>query len=539
MAADGRDLSPAGPGGLGPHVNIRETASRLCTGGRWGSMVLRARALWTAASVVLFALGLSGLLFDSVWVSTLALFWIVTVAASLCVVGAVWVMLVAHRSQSAELGVLGTATYVVSILPLVHGLTAPDVLYGPNDAVMVSVFLALPAAALAGSPLLAWRWPVGVAVLRAWRHWAGAWVILSTGVAAVLLIRPSGWPLPEPGSPGTIAVVAPWVAALMALSWRQLRLFHISGRVASLVASLGLVSIAASAMVWMGGPAFGVGWWLAHALDILGVLAVAVTLARSHDPGRSTAEILAPVVARDPIAALEVGLAPVVHRFVADLERKDQITRDHVVRVAELAMTAGQIMGLAPAQLRRLGLGALLHDIGKLEIPSEVLDKPGRLTDAEMDVMRTHTTIGASMVEAVPSLAEIAPLVGSHHERWDGRGYPRGLSGASLSVEATVISVCDAFDAMANTRQYRAGMGSDRAVAVLREHAGSQWSPTAVEAVIRAAARLNFATPRLDGVGRADARTLSGSVACGCGDALPVEVLAAMVPTPELSGTAH
>jgi len=234
---------------------------------------------------------------------------------------------------------------------------------------------------------------------------------------------------------------------------------------------------------------------------------------------RAVRDVLAPVLVAEPLAALELGLDPLVHRFVADLETKDRVTRDHVVRTAELAVRVGEQLQLGPCALRRLGMTAILHDVGKLNLPDQILIKPGRLTDTEFEIIRTHTVHGAQLVSASPALAEITDGVRGHHERIDGGGYPDGLAGDAIPHDARVVAACDAFDAMANTRQYREGMGHDKAIAILNEHAGSQWDSDVVAALVTVVRR-EPPTARasvLDGVGR---NAIEGvdehRIGCGC-----------------------
>ena len=447
----------------------------------------------------------------------MALFVIVTIAATLCLVAAAAVVVAGHRRGLAEVGLLGTGLLVVSILPLVHGLTAPGVLYGPNEAVMTSAFLSLPMAIGAWSPLALRRRSFGAWAARRWRAWCAAWTVSATGLAVTLLVRPHLAIVPT-GTPAWMwGAVVIQVAIMLVLSHQQLGLYRLSGKAAALVASLALVLLAATTLVWLGAPVFSVGWWLVHGLDIAGVLAGCSGVYRSHRLGRTTTDLLAPVLAHDPLVALEVGLSPVVHRFVAALEAKDPITRDHVVRTAALAVRVGQRVGLPAARLRALGLGALLHDIGKLETPDDLLNKPSRLTPDEYRTIQQHTVVGDAIVRTVPALVPIAPLVRGHHERIDGTGYPDGLRGEAIPLEARIIAVCDAFDAMANTRQYREGMGGERAAAILREHAGSQWDASIVEQVVALGEPGTNADAPFATVGR--------TVVCDCADALPDAVL--------------
>jgi putative nucleotidyltransferase with HDIG domain len=129
----------------------------------------------------------------------------------------------------------------------------------------------------------------------------------------------------------------------------------------------------------------------------------------------------------------------------------------------------GEKMGLASDQLKALERGALLHDIGKIGISDTILHKPGKLTEDEWKVMRTHPDIGARIVERIPFLQECMPVVRYHHERWDGSGYPLGLKGEDIPLFARIFAVADVFDALTSKRSYRKRSTPDEAVAYLRE----------------------------------------------------------------------
>jgi len=184
-------------------------------------------------------------------------------------------------------------------------------------------------------------------------------------------------------------------------------------------------------------------------------------------------------------------------------------------------------MGLRGRDLRKLGLTALLHDVGKLDIPAKIINKPGRLTEDEYNVMKRHAAFGQAMVETSPALADIGVFIRGHHERIDGNGYPDGRSGRAIPLISRIVAVCDSFDAMANTRQYRDGMGVEKALAILREHAGTQWDDEVVAAAERVIKRDPLpAVPALDAVGRHAEDLASHDLApVGC-DCLPTHALA-------------
>jgi diguanylate cyclase (GGDEF)-like protein/putative nucleotidyltransferase with HDIG domain len=166
------------------------------------------------------------------------------------------------------------------------------------------------------------------------------------------------------------------------------------------------------------------------------------------------------------------------------LEHKDAYTAEHAREVEQLAERVGARLGLPDAELRTVRYAALLHDIGKIGVPGEILSKPEALTDEEFEQIKQHTVIGARMLERIPFFEDVHPLVRSAHERWDGRGYPDALAASDIPLGARIICACDAFHAMTSDRPYRAAMPAVEAIAELRRHAGRQFDPTVVDAVV-------------------------------------------------------
>ena len=168
------------------------------------------------------------------------------------------------------------------------------------------------------------------------------------------------------------------------------------------------------------------------------------------------------------------------------LEEDDEYTGFHSRSVVSLSVAVADAMGLSSKQRRNVEFGALLHDVGKIAIPKEIINKPGPLTDDEWLVIKTHTVEGQKMLDRVGGLlSEVGQIVRSSHERWDGSGYPDGLSGDEIPVESSIVSCCDAFNAMTTDRSYRAAMSLDEALAELRANSGSQFAPRVVEALDR------------------------------------------------------
>jgi putative nucleotidyltransferase with HDIG domain len=168
------------------------------------------------------------------------------------------------------------------------------------------------------------------------------------------------------------------------------------------------------------------------------------------------------------------------------LEADDEYTGgEHTRGVVALALAVGVELGLDPRDQRQLEFGALLHDIGKLRTPDEIINKPGKLTPAEWAIIRQHPADGQAMLDRIGGvLTEVGLVVRHHHERWDGAGYPDGIRGEAIPIAARIICACDAYSAMTTDRSYRAAMPSDEAIAELWTCAGTQFDPRVVEAVV-------------------------------------------------------
>jgi putative nucleotidyltransferase with HDIG domain len=166
------------------------------------------------------------------------------------------------------------------------------------------------------------------------------------------------------------------------------------------------------------------------------------------------------------------------------LEHKDAYTAEHAREVEGLVQRVAVRLGLTGSELRTVQYAALLHDIGKIAIPTEILNKPAKLTDEEFELIKQHTVVGARMLERIPFFEKVHPLVRSAHERWDGRGYPDGLATGEIPLGARIICACDAFHAMTSDRPYRSAMPVTDAIAEVRRHAGRQFDPVVVDALV-------------------------------------------------------
>lgn len=175
------------------------------------------------------------------------------------------------------------------------------------------------------------------------------------------------------------------------------------------------------------------------------------------------------------------------HRAIASLvdtvNEHDTYTAGHSYRVADYVGFLGDLLGLPPKEVVKIKQAGLIHDLGKIGVPENVLTKKEPLTDAEFDLIKVHPVVGASILSHLPGSEELLPVVLHHHERWDGRGYPDGLSGTDIPLPARIILVADAFDAMTTQRPYGPVLSVEEALAELRACSGRQFDPRVVDAM--------------------------------------------------------
>ena len=217
--------------------------------------------------------------------------------------------------------------------------------------------------------------------------------------------------------------------------------------------------------------------------DLLAAADRALLLAKRTGKGRVA---VANPDAEEELARLQQSDASpaAVQALAAAIEARDNYTQGHSDEVVRLATGVAMLLGLTADAVERVGHGALLHDVGKLAIPHEILHKDGALNDAEWRVMAEHPVIGEGILRRLPQLAPLAPIVRHEHEHWDGTGYPDGLAGAQIPIGSRIILACDAYAAMTTERPYRRALGQDAAVAELRARAGTQFDPTVIDALL-------------------------------------------------------
>jgi putative nucleotidyltransferase with HDIG domain len=184
-------------------------------------------------------------------------------------------------------------------------------------------------------------------------------------------------------------------------------------------------------------------------------------------------------LAREPI--FSPAVQQIVESLASAIDVKDRYTKSHSQESSIYAEALGRACGLPEKQLELVKMAAKLHDLGKIGVPEQILRKPGPLNDEEWQIMREHPTLGAKILQPIESLSELVPIVQCHHERWNGSGYPAGLKGTDIPLEARLIAVIDSFHAIISERPYKKAMPVSYGLDQLRNQAGTNFDPDLIE----------------------------------------------------------
>lgn len=246
--------------------------------------------------------------------------------------------------------------------------------------------------------------------------------------------------------------------------------------------ALGSILIIQAQLGMQYGVKFHGTWWLYHVMLLVGFSGIGWGLFIEFARGISPMKAIEGLTLEDPIEQIQAGYTDSITSLAAALEARDGYTLGHGERVAALAVLIGQELKLSPEGLRAMYQGALLHDVGKIGVPDRVLHKVGRLSDDEFDFIKGHPARGESMLKAAFDGPTELAVIRHHHERLDGAGYPDGLAGNEIPLEARIAAVADVYDALRSARSYRPAWTPEEAQQHIRENSRTHFDPTCVTA---------------------------------------------------------
>jgi HD-GYP domain-containing protein (c-di-GMP phosphodiesterase class II) len=233
------------------------------------------------------------------------------------------------------------------------------------------------------------------------------------------------------------------------------------------------------------GVVWHLSWWYYHIVLLASMIVMVAGLVKQYAAAGSILQALQALFSIDPIERVTNWMSPSVRALIMATESRDPYTAGHNFRVTMYALRLAEFMQVEPEQLRALAQGAIIHDVGKINIPDAILNKPGKLTDEERTVIEQHPAKGYDMCKNLGFMTEELGIIRSHHERWDGRGYPDQLQGSQIPELARIVAVADVYDALTSNRAYRKAWTHEDAMQLLAEGRGSHFDPQCIDAWVQ------------------------------------------------------
>lgn len=450
-------------------------------------------AMAVAAPAVLFAIMQQVDQLNPRWVEPDFHFWIVSACTLLSAVIGAALALSVQSVRTTRTVFLALGFVAVAMIFATHGLGTPGVFVSgteyPYAAIISAGLSEVVGAFFIFLSVLPSRVPGARIVRDHGAHVLLAAFVLLTAYVGTMVFVPEFWRF--------IPTSTPWSATLASLTigmlgysawryWRAWKLTRLPGQFAMVAA---LVLLAESQLSMYYGVLWTASWWLYHGLMLAAFLTLIAGWAIEAARAKSLVVFSRAIELRDELDHVTVADPEALAALEAVMATKDEYTLHHMGRVAEYAVAIGREMHLDEATLEVVETAGRIHDIGKITVPDAVLLKPGRLTDDEFTQMKHHSTRGEHIARQSKVLAHVGRVVRAHHERFQGRGYPDGLAGNEIPLEARIIAVADTFDALTSTRVYRPSRPWSDAVAEVRRVAGTQLDPDCVDAFLRHLAR--------------------------------------------------
>jgi hypothetical protein len=421
-------------------------------------------------------------------------FWIVSAISILATVVAAALAIATVQIGLYRVLLLCLGFMSMGALFAVHGLTTPGILV-PNlfaffvdSAVAISAFLSLAVPAV----FFAVSYVPGLSRLeRRLPFWPAGWLVFLValglaGYAGIAIFNT--WSiarLPLSSPPFSTALTTCSIVLFFFSAIRQARSYRIAhlASQAYLIAAFVLLAGAAAAMLLF--PVWSVGFWYYHLLMLAAIALAFRALLFERAQGKTLRSVLEAALELEVSVDYEQFDVEVVAALVAAVEVKDRETQGHNRRVAELSVRIGHKLCMTASEQRALARAGLLHDVGKLGIPDAILHKHGALDESEWKVMKTHPEIGVGIMGRAGHFKRELLAVLYHHERMDGSGYPHGLIGEAIPIEARIIAVADTYDVLTSDRPYRKARSRADARRVVETEAGSHLDPKVVDALLK------------------------------------------------------
>lgn len=414
-------------------------------------------------------------------------FYIVSSVAILATFIAIAVGISGYRLRNSKVSFLSLAFISLAETFAVHGLSTPGFLMHATH---------LPGVAAQLSTLLAsiWLWlsslPSDSPLITKLSGFRGRlipiWTVSIGLLAVVVTLNPHLLDfIPLDRNPVNVIITLLVISLNLVTIYRYFQSYRYSRFPLQMAIIYSCCWIMVAQYIMVVGEKWQSSWWIYHFLLLAAMIIMLFGLYKQYSANKSLTLAIKALFTTDPLERITNCLSPSVRSLIVATEEKDPYTGGHNFRVTLYAMKLADEMNLSPEQLRSLSQGSIVHDVGKINIPDAILNKPGRLNPEERTIIETHPLKGYEMCRMLGFMKEELSIIRSHHEKWDGTGYPDNLKGNQIPILARIVAVVDVYDALTSDRSYRQAWTHDKAIQLLLENKGSHFDPLCVDAWIR------------------------------------------------------
>jgi putative nucleotidyltransferase with HDIG domain len=400
-------------------------------------------------------------------------------------VAAVYASVASWKRFDIRTAFVASGFTVISALLLIHALATPGgpIFDGYVPIVQWAGVLSMPLGALfiATGMAISPRWACSRRTILLVE---GGVLLLCAVAGAVTLTTPALLPDYQLMVPPLSYIVVS--ITTLVFGWAALRAHRIADmtrRNGDAAMFAGIVSLAIAVIVYVTSTPFDRQFWLGHVFELVGFCCIAGGVAADLRRPVSRWRLSQDRDGRTLLESSEELLGGYVHALTVTLAQLDPSTWHHSRRVAELSVEVAEELDLDADTIRRIAVAGLVHDIGKLRIPHDVLHKPGKLTDAEFNLIKGHPAFGVELLASLRGFESELEIVLGHHEKLSGRGYPRGLQGDEIDLETRIMTACDVYDALTDSRSYKEPWPVEKAIKLLHEESGESFDATVVAAL--------------------------------------------------------
>jgi HD-GYP domain-containing protein (c-di-GMP phosphodiesterase class II) len=411
-------------------------------------------------------------------------FYIVSVVSLIAAAIAFIVGLAGTKLRNIQITLVSLAFISLGILFGLHGLATPGFILEKNPVVGFSAPLSI-------IFTLFWFFlsslgtshPILTKLSKGFKWLVPVWTGFLLSLSILFMLQPqlaSVVPLDQNPLQFIAGFVALELAVMAGWNYWQSYRYTRSPLQLAIVYSAGWLGV--SSIIMSTGTLWHTSWWIYHGLLFFAVVVTMGGIIAQYNRGRSLALALVSRSHQNAVERMEAALSPGVKRLIEITEQHDAYTAGHNHRVAVMAVDIGQAMGLSPDQLRALAQGGIIHDLGKINIPSEVLNKPGKLEFDEREMVEKHPVQGYDLAKRLGFMPDELDIIRHHHEKWDGTGYPDKLAGEDIPLLARITAIADVYDALTSERAYRKPWSHEQARTHILGQAGSHFDPECVQA---------------------------------------------------------